>query len=69
MFETPTGIRYIRDQVTGNCTALHLSNSSFDVIESKGSFSSSNNSYVLHMKNPLQLFDLDSSYTYTGQVC
>lgn len=60
-----TGIRYIRDQVTGNCTILPISNTSFDVFESQGTFSS-NTSYIVHMKNPMQFFYLDNSYRYVG---
>ncbi|OWF45376.1 uncharacterized protein LOC110457136 [Mizuhopecten yessoensis] len=60
-----TGLRYIRDQVTGNCTILPIGNTSFDSFEAQGSFSA-NNSYVVHMKNPMQLFYLDNSYTYVG---
>ena len=33
-------------------------------------FTSQNNvdSYILNLKNPLQLFNLDVNYTYIGQV-
>ena len=44
-----------------------LDNSSFDVIESKETLLQ-NNSVLIHFKNPLQLFDLDSTYTYVGIV-
>ncbi|KAJ8306626.1 hypothetical protein KUTeg_017171 [Tegillarca granosa] len=62
-----TGIRYIRDQITGNCSAYPISNSSFDVVAGSGSFSA-NGTNVLHLKNPLQFFYLDNTYAYVGKL-
>ncbi|XP_053395706.1 uncharacterized protein LOC123524576 [Mercenaria mercenaria] len=60
------GIRYTKDQVTGRCVSSAIANSSFDVAENTTIYNQSG-SYVIHMKDPMQLFYLDSSYAYTGQ--
>ncbi|XP_060077531.1 uncharacterized protein LOC132557063 [Ylistrum balloti] len=60
-----TGVRYIRDQISGNCTILPISTSSFDSYEAHGTFSA-NSSKIVHLKNPMQLFYLDDSYAYVG---
>lgn len=62
-----TGVRYTRDQVTGRCVSSAIANSSFDVGENT-TVTNETGSYVIHMKDPMQLFYLDSSYAYTGQV-
>ena len=58
------GARYVIDKGQGNCTTLPLSNASNDVRAE-----SINGSYVIQLRNPLQLFNLDWNYTYIGQVC
>ncbi|XP_067679909.1 uncharacterized protein [Haliotis asinina] len=60
------GVRYVRDQVTGNCSILPLVNGSFDDMMNPQA-SKQNGSFILQMKNPLQFFNLDSNYTYSGQ--
>ena len=62
------GVRYVKDQVTGKCVSAALSNSSFDVSPNTTVYNNGNASYILHMKNPMQLFYLDNNYAYTGQV-
>ena len=57
------------DSTLGNCTILPLTNTSGDAVMN---FTSQNkvDSYILNLKNPLQLFDLDvNNFTYIGQVC
>ncbi|KAL4236845.1 hypothetical protein ACF0H5_005231 [Mactra antiquata] len=62
------GIRYTQDQVTGRCISSSISNSSFDVGENTTIYYvNGTKGYVVHMKDPMQLFYLDSSYAYTGQ--
>lgn len=60
------GVRYTKDQVTGRCVSSAISNSSFDVAENT-TVTNQNGSYVIHMKDPMQLFYLDDSYVYTGK--
>ncbi|XP_061182284.1 uncharacterized protein LOC133190610 [Saccostrea echinata] len=60
------GVRYVRDNFYGNCTVLPLSSKAFGAAETM-SATITNGSFVLHMKNPLQLFDLDSNFTYVGK--
>ena len=68
LFYPFTGVRYLTDKTQGNCTILPLTNTSGDATMN---FTSQNNvdSYILNLKNPLQLFNLDVNYTYIGQVC
>ena len=56
------------DKTQGNCTILPLTNTSGDATMN---FTSQHkvDSYILNLKNPLQLFNLDVNYTYIGQVC
>ena len=58
----------MKDQVTGKCVSASISNSSFDVSPNNTVYINGNKSYVLHMKNPMQMFYLDNNYAYTGQV-
>ena len=63
-----TGVRYLTDKTQGNCTILPLTNASGDATMN---LTSQNNvdSYIINLKNPLQLFNLDVNFTYIGQVC
>ena len=68
-----TGVRYIIDNVLGNCTLLPLLNTSYGATENitamKNNGSNSvNGSYSIHIKNPLQLFNLNNNFTYVGKV-
>ncbi|XP_048758881.2 uncharacterized protein LOC125668617 isoform X1 [Ostrea edulis] len=60
------GVRYIKDNVYGNCSVLSLPKTAFGASENMSAFKT-NGSYVLHMKNPLQLFSIDSNFTFVGQ--
>ncbi|XP_046353474.2 uncharacterized protein LOC124133217 [Haliotis rufescens] len=60
------GVRYVRDQVTGNCSVLPLVNGSFDDMMNTPAYKQ-NGSFTLQMKNPLQFFSLNSNYTFSGQ--
>jgi len=57
------GLAYVLDLAQGNCTISPIANSSFDVGGSSG-----NANYVVKMKSPLDLFYLNGSYKYAGQV-
>jgi hypothetical protein len=62
-------VRYVKDQVTGRCISSSISNSSFDVAQNTTIYTKNGTQeYVIHMKDPMQLFYLDDSYAYTGQV-
>ena len=50
------------DRQQGNCTVSPLKNASFDVT------SSNDAGYVIKMKSPIDLFYLNGSYRYAGQV-
>ena len=50
------------DHQIGNCSVTPITNNSFDVQFGK------NAGYVIKMKNPLDLFYLNGSYRYAGQV-
>ncbi|XP_060563272.1 uncharacterized protein LOC132722747 [Ruditapes philippinarum] len=60
------GIRYTKDQVSGRCVSSSIDKTSFDVAQNTTIYNQ-NGSYVIHMKDPMQLFYLDDSYEYTGQ--
>ncbi|XP_045160097.2 uncharacterized protein LOC123525262 isoform X2 [Mercenaria mercenaria] len=61
-----TGVRYVIDKSYGNCTTTalpsNLMDASLNITASKY-----NGSFVINMKNPLQLFHLNWNYTYIGQ--
>ncbi|KAK3090575.1 hypothetical protein FSP39_012798 [Pinctada imbricata] len=61
-----TGVRYIKDNVLGNCTIYPLLNTSFGATENIAALQN-NGSYMLHIKNPLQFFYLNSNFTYVGK--
>ena len=56
------GLAYMIDHQIGNCSVTPITNNSFDVQFGK------NAGYVIKMKNPLDLFYLNGSYRYAGQV-
>ena len=55
------------DKYQGNCTTLPLSNTSGDALQNMTA-EARNGSYIINLRNPLQLFNLDWNYTYIGQV-
>lgn len=61
------GVRYLSDNTYGNCSVLSLPSQSFGAAENMTAMKT-NGSFVLHIKNPLQLFNLDSNFTYVGKV-
>lgn len=63
-----SGVRYIKDQVTGQCITDAITNSTFDVGEKTSVIVNGSNIYALQMKDPMALFYLDSNYSYTGKV-
>lgn len=58
-----SGVSYHIDQILGNCTILPLADTQFDTVEQK-----QDNTKILQMKNPEQLFKMDATYTFYGQV-
>uniref|UniRef100_K1QRX2 Uncharacterized protein n=1 Tax=Magallana gigas TaxID=29159 RepID=K1QRX2_MAGGI len=60
------GVRYLSDNTYGNCSVLSLPSQSFGAAENMTAMKT-NGSFVLHIKNPLQLFKLDSNFTYVGK--
>ncbi|XP_070195925.1 uncharacterized protein [Littorina saxatilis] len=60
------GVRYVKDLLTGACTPIALNHDPFDAKLNTEAYLV-NGSYVMHMKNPLSFFFLDSNFTYTGQ--
>ena len=63
-----SGVRYIIDKSLGNCSILPLTNTSGEATPKLNS-EKAVDSYMLNLKNPLQLFNLGWNYTYIGQVC
>ncbi|KAJ8305362.1 hypothetical protein KUTeg_015907, partial [Tegillarca granosa] len=61
------GVRYLKDRIRGNCTVLPITNTSFGAFENSTVYKTENGSYVVQMKNPLQLFYIDSGFTYVGK--
>ncbi|KAL3868291.1 hypothetical protein ACJMK2_041117 [Sinanodonta woodiana] len=61
-----TGVRYIIDNLMGNCTILPLLNSSSDSMTNMTA-RKVNGTYVVEMKTPRQYFNIDNSFTYAGQ--
>lgn len=61
------GVRYLRDNTYGNCSVLALQLKSFGAEEDITAMNT-NGSFILHIKNPLQLFKIDSNFTYVGKV-
>ena len=61
------GVRYVLDQSTKDCKIVPLTNYSMDASQNITA-KKINGSFLLDMKNPLQLFNLDWNYTYVGQV-
>ena len=61
------GARYIIDKTLGNCSIFPLTNTSGEAIARLNS-ETAVTSYILGLKNPLQLFDMGWNYTYIGQV-
>lgn len=62
-----SGVRYLKDRIRGNCTVLPITNTSFGAFENSTVYKTENGSYVVQMKNPLQLFYIDSGFTYVGK--
>lgn len=62
------GTRYVIDKTLGNCTVLPLTNTSGEA-QPRSNSGNSSSSYIITLKNPLQLFDIASNYTFIGQVC
>nr|XP_022315495.1 uncharacterized protein LOC111119542 [Crassostrea virginica] len=60
------GVRYLRDNTYGNCSVLALQLKSFGAEEDITAMNT-NGSFILHIKNPLQLFKIDSNFTYVGK--
>ncbi|XP_069128222.1 uncharacterized protein [Argopecten irradians] len=60
------GVRYLKDNVLGNCSIFALDNSTFGVQENQ-TLLHNNGTFLLQMKNPLQLFNLNKNFTYVGQ--
>ncbi|XP_060602473.1 uncharacterized protein LOC132755602 [Ruditapes philippinarum] len=59
-----TGVRYVIDKSYGNCTTTSLSTNLIDTSLNTNKY---NGSFIIDLKNPLQLFHLDWNYTYIGQ--
>ena len=57
-----TGVKYVQDQLTKQCKFLSLANDTHDVGVT------AYQSYSVFMKDPMQFFQLNSSYKYAGQV-
>lgn len=61
------GLAYNIDNTLGNCTVNAITTNSFDAeVDKKAALQ--NGAYVIKMKNPLELFNLNSTYRYAGQV-
>ncbi|WAR22901.1 hypothetical protein MAR_036570 [Mya arenaria] len=60
------GVRYLKNQVTGQCVTDAITNTTFDVGEKTSLLVNGSQIYALHMKDPMALFYLDSNYSYTG---
>ncbi|XP_060081859.1 uncharacterized protein LOC132561146 [Ylistrum balloti] len=60
------GVRYLKDNILGNCTIMALDNATFGVMENQ-TLLHNNGSFLLQMKNPLQLFSLNKNFTFVGQ--
>ena len=57
-----SGIKYYQEKLSKRCIMQPLNNETLDVgVSGNGGFS-------LFMKDPMQLFRLNNSYAYTGQV-
>ena len=56
------GLAYTLDKKEGNCSISPIGNISFDVGAEK------NAGFVVKMKSPLNMFYLNGSYRYAGQV-
>ncbi|XP_064606544.1 uncharacterized protein LOC135471299 [Liolophura sinensis] len=61
-----TGIQYSIDKLLGNCSMSAIQNDTFDTAANL-SLKLRDGSFVSRMKNPLELFYLDSSYKPAGQ--
>lgn len=65
------GVAYVTDQLLGNCSIVPIEATAFDVTEQKTGKSPSAASdprYAVRIKNPQEMFFLDDSYDYVGQV-
>ncbi|XP_033739126.1 LOW QUALITY PROTEIN: uncharacterized protein LOC117326485 [Pecten maximus] len=60
------GVRYLKDNILGNCSIFALDNATFGVMENQ-TLLHNNASFLLQMKNPLQLFNVNKNFTFVGQ--
>ncbi|OWF34898.1 uncharacterized protein LOC110443619 isoform X2 [Mizuhopecten yessoensis] len=60
------GVRYMKDNIMGNCTIMALDNATFGAMENQ-TLLHNNGSFLLQMKNPLQLFTINKNFTFVGQ--
>jgi hypothetical protein len=62
------GVSFTINEAIGNCSITPLTNSSFDSDSSfTASLMATNNSYVVRIKSPQALLQLDTPYVYTGR--
>jgi hypothetical protein len=62
------GISFTIDRTLGNCSASSIQLGDFGTTQDMNAFMK-NGAYVIKMKGPLDIFSMNESYRWAGQVC
>ena len=62
------GLQYTVDRVSKNCTLVPIHSNSFGAIQNYSLPYQENSTWSLRMKSPQEIFYIDDTYDFVGQV-